>query len=238
MDSMTMNEAELTLLSLLAEGDRYGHEIQQLIEQRGLRAWVAIGFSSVFYLLGKLERQGLVSAALFPDALGAARKRYGLTEAGRGVLQTALADLLRQPRALGEGFELALANLGVLKPHQVYQNLSHHYADLAERLARIERDWAAHRDAPNDPQADSIGALYTHSIALMRAELAWLGEFLAAWKARYPASDRADTPASPTPAVPTDATAGEAARKTLLNRRVTPDHAKMIQKLRRPPENG
>lgn len=236
-----MNEAELTILSLLAEADRYGHEIQQVIDQRGLRAWVAIGFSSVYYLLGKLENQGLVAADLHSDGQGMARKRYRLSDAGRGVLQTALSDLLRQPRALGEGFELGLANLHVLKPHQVYKTLSHHHADLQQRLTRIEHDWALYQQQhpaefnaikngnDTDPEAlsaDNVSALYTHSIALMHAELAWLSAFLETWKARYPASDRS--------AGQGDEPDTESSRKTLLNRRITPDPAKMIQKLKRP----
>ena len=43
-----MTDAELTILSLVAEGPRYGYEIQQLIDQRGLREWLTIGFSSIY----------------------------------------------------------------------------------------------------------------------------------------------------------------------------------------------
>lgn len=223
MEQATMSEAELTILSLLAEAERYGHEIQQVIEQRGLRAWVPIGFASVYYLLSKLERQNLLTGDLIPDHQGVPRKRYRLTDAGQGVLQTAVADLLRQPHALGEGFELGLANLHVLKPHQVYQTLSHHHADLQTRLERIEKDWQQHQNS--DHNTDNVSALYTHSIAVMRAELEWMTAFLEAWKARYPAADRAPS------AAPDETAEG---RKTRLSRRTTPEPAKMIQKLKRP----
>ena len=43
-----MTDAELTILSILAQGPRFGHEIQQIIDERGLREWLAIGFSSVY----------------------------------------------------------------------------------------------------------------------------------------------------------------------------------------------
>lgn len=219
-----MSEAELTILSLLSETERYGDEIQQLIEQRGLRAWVAIGFASVYYLLGKLEEQSLVVAdTVSTGEQGKPRKRYRLTSAGQGVLQTAVADLLRQPRALGEGFELGLANLHILKPHQVYQTLTHHRADLKQRLDRIEADWMQHQ-ASGAPDIDNISALYTHSIALMRAELEWMTRFIDAWHARYPAVERSPLakPAAEQVTAPV----------TRLNRRPTPDPARMIQKLK------
>ena len=109
-----MTDAELTILSILAEGARHGHEIQQIIHDRGLRAWIAVGFSSVYYILNKLERIQMVSSELRNDGRGPARKLYRLTDAGRGILQTAIVELIRQPTGLGTGFELGLANLHVL----------------------------------------------------------------------------------------------------------------------------
>jgi DNA-binding PadR family transcriptional regulator len=225
MEQLTMSEAELTILSLLSESARYGHELQNIIEERGLREWVTIGFSSIFYLLNKLERQSMIAGELRPDPSGVARKLYHLTDAGRGVLQTAVADLLRQPHAFGTGFELGLANIGVLKPPQVYQNLSHHRADLRLRLETVEKSWERHQHEEDAP-AEHIRALYTHSISVMKAELEWLTGFLQDWVQRYPEVERTS------PARATDS--HKAA--TVINRRPTPDPAKLIQKLKRPPK--
>src|SRR5262250_2047263 len=100
-NTLMMTDAELTLLSLVAESPRYGYEIQQVIDERGLREWLTIGFSSLYYILNKLERQNMLVGQLQPDGRGPARKVYSITEAGRGILQTAVSDLLRQPRSLG-----------------------------------------------------------------------------------------------------------------------------------------
>jgi DNA-binding PadR family transcriptional regulator len=228
MEQMTMSEAELTILSLLSESARYGHELQQVIEDRGLREWVTIGFSSIFYLLNKLEKQGMIVGDLHPDPSGVARKLYRLSDAGRGVLQTAIADLLRQPHAFGTGFELGLANLSVLKTAHVYQTLSHHHADLRHRLETIERSWERHQQ--EETPAEHIRALYTHSIAVMRAELDWLTHFIEDWRKRYPEVDRLS---SRSPADPDSDTTKVVTR---LSRRTTPDPAKLIQKLKRPPK--
>lgn len=229
-----MSEAELTILSLLSESARYGHELQQVIDERGLREWVTIGFSSIFYLLNKLERQGMIVGELRPDASGMARKQYHLTDAGRGVLQTAVGDLLRQPHAFGTGFELGLANLGVLRPTQVYQTLSHHHADLRQRLETVEKSWERHQNEESKTTpADHIRSLYTHSIAVMRAELQWLNEFLSDWVVRYPEVER--PPSQPSRPAQID-TQDKHKAATMLNRRPTPDPAKLIQKLKRPPK--
>jgi DNA-binding PadR family transcriptional regulator len=52
-----LSDVELTLLSLVAEGPRYGSEIEQLIERRGLREWLIVGRDSFYYILYRLEQQ-------------------------------------------------------------------------------------------------------------------------------------------------------------------------------------
>ena len=57
-----MTNAELAILSLVAETQRHGYEIEQIIEIRGMREWTEIGFSSIYYLLNKLERAGQIAS--------------------------------------------------------------------------------------------------------------------------------------------------------------------------------
>jgi DNA-binding PadR family transcriptional regulator len=221
-----MTDAELTILSLVAETPRYGYEIQQVIDERGLREWLTIGFSSLYYILNKLERQNMLTGQLQPDGRGPARKVYSITEAGRGVLQTAVSDLLRQPRSLGSGFELGLANLKALKSRQVYMVLHHHHIDLKQGLEQVEKAWAKHKEEHDT--SDHINALYTHSIAMMRAELEWMEAFLTDWKARYPGVERDDNHES-------QETDPSRVVTRMNPRTAQSDPAKMIQRLKRLP---
>lgn len=218
-----MTDAELTILSLVAEKPSMGHHIQQAIDERGLREWLTIGFSSVYYILNKLEKQNLISSVLRQEQRGPARKIYTLTEAGRGILQTAVSHLLSQPRTLGSGFELGLANLHALKPHQVYRELSHHRDDLKYQLQIVENAWARHQ-AGNSKVADHISALYTHSIAMMKAEIAWLETFIEEWKTRHPDMENYRKKPSNQVAQATVTRMGQP----------TVNRAKMLQKLKRP----
>ncbi|MCA9886774.1 MAG: PadR family transcriptional regulator [Anaerolineae bacterium] len=224
-----MTDAELTILSILAEGARYGHEIQQIIHERGLRAWIAVGFSSVYYILNKLERMQLVSSELRNEGRGPARKLYRLTDAGRGILQTAIVELIRQPTGLGTGFEMGLANLHVLEPPQVYSALVNHRDTLKYQLMAIERTWTNNSsdEAIEDDAESNLYALYAHSITRMKAEIDWIDDFLAKWLRRHPDANRKLSPHDPT----LDAHQAP----TIINRRPTPDPAKMLQRLKRPP---
>jgi DNA-binding PadR family transcriptional regulator len=220
-----MTDSELTILSLVSEKPSMGHEIQQSIDERGLREWLTIGFSSVYYILNKLEKQNLISSVLRQERRGPARKIYTISEAGRGVLQTAVSHLLSQPRSLGSGFELGLANLHALKPHQVYRELSYHRDDLKYQLALVEKSWERRQSDEAESLAEHISALYTHSIAIMRAEIEWLEQFIVDWKARYPDMEQSNR--SPNHHV-------AQAKVTRMGEPTTINRAKMLQKLKRP----
>ncbi|MBZ0292352.1 MAG: PadR family transcriptional regulator [Anaerolineae bacterium] len=180
-----MTESELTILSLVAEKPCHGYEIQQIIDERGLREWLAIGFSSIYYILNKLEQQGLLTSELDINGPGPARKIYQITDAGRGLLQTAIQERLSQLRSFGSGFELGLANLNAMSPRQVYQALVQHRASLVQRLESLQKAWARHQQDDN-PLQDHTRALYTYSLSIAQAELTWLMDFLESWVARYP----------------------------------------------------
>jgi hypothetical protein len=95
-------------------------------------------------------------------------------------------------------------------------------------LDMIERSWERHQ--ADDPEiSDHIRALYTHSIALMKAELDWMTHFVEDWVKRYPAVIRSDTDQIPAVKIPPPG-----ALETQLHRRVTPDAAKVLQQLKRP----
>src|SRR5258708_36440102 len=89
----TMTDAELAILSLLSEGPSFDSDLNVAIDERGIRKWTAIGYSSMYYVLAKLERQGLVERTGDESE----RRRYQISPAGGCVLQTAVADLLRTP---------------------------------------------------------------------------------------------------------------------------------------------
>ncbi len=87
--------AELLVLSLLDECTRHGYELAQLIEGRS-RGVLTFHVSSLYTLLYRLERRGLV-AGRWVEKPGERRRRfYALTAAGK----KALADEQRQWRAL------------------------------------------------------------------------------------------------------------------------------------------
>ena len=96
--SIRMNNKEIALLGLLTAGPKYGYQLENDIEARGMREWTEIGFSSIYYLLNKSEARGWVVSTLGESSKGPVRKLYALTEGGWGQLRQEVARLLSAPR--------------------------------------------------------------------------------------------------------------------------------------------
>jgi len=189
-----MTDAELAILSIIAEGPIYGYDIQTIVTQRGLRAWTNIGVSSMYYVLEKLERQGLIESKGAQHIEGAARRQYRITPAGFGVLQTAVADLLSTPREHANDFELGLANLHVLRPTQIRTAFITYRQELVSRLAQARERW--HRLEDSNPPFN-VDAMLGHHVALLEAELAWIKDFIEEWEAHVPPDDSPALPPEP-----------------------------------------
>ena len=92
-----MTNAELAVLGLVAERPRHGYEIDQVIKERGMRDWTDVGFSTIYYLLKNLERDGLIEGRLEEPERGPARRVFHLTSGGRKAFQAAVLDALSVP---------------------------------------------------------------------------------------------------------------------------------------------
>ena len=167
-----MTDAELAILTLVAEQPRHGYEIEQVIQERGMREWTDVGFSSIYYLLKKLEKEDLVAGHLEEAAQGPARRVYHLTPAGRGALEKALLQALSVPEPRPSRLLLGIGNLPALPPAEAMSALEQYGEHLAERLAHVRR-----RQEEQQPLPYFVDALFDYSTALIQAEMAWVEGF-------------------------------------------------------------
>ena len=169
-----MTNAELAILSLVAEQPRHGYEIEQVIEERGMRDWTEVGFSSIYYVLKKLEQEGLVESRLQPAAHGPARKVYQATRAGRAARRAAVWEALSTPGPHYSPLQLGLANLPALPRDKAIAALRQYRAELAGRLEHVQARQRAQRPLPY-----FVEAMFDHSITLSKAELRWADRLIA-----------------------------------------------------------
>ena len=88
--NLTRSCNEVLILSVLAGGARHGYQLAVEIEERSA-AFFRFNHGTLYPILHKLERGGLIRGAWSGDDTGRKRKRYSLTAKGRGLSHTAIS---------------------------------------------------------------------------------------------------------------------------------------------------
>ncbi len=174
-----MTNAEFAILSLIAEGPQHGYGLEQLIEARGMREWAEVGFSSIYYVLKKLQKEGLVMDTVGPGERGLGRRVYHITPAGVDAWRRTCLEALAEPQLSFAAFMLGLGGLPALPPDQARAALERRIGHLAAREARM----AAQQQA-QQPLPEHVEALFDFSLTLAAAERRWVEAALARLEAR------------------------------------------------------
>jgi DNA-binding PadR family transcriptional regulator len=170
-----MTNSELILLSLLAEKPRHGYEIEQKIEERGMRNWTDLAFSSIYFLLNKLVHEDLAVSNNQPAAgRGPAKKVFTITEAGLSALKQGVRDGLANPEPGSKDFMFGLSCLPLLPKTEAISALFSRKTALQKRFLELKNHPALNH--PGFPM--HVKAMFTYSIPLINAELNWLESFI------------------------------------------------------------
>jgi hypothetical protein len=169
-----MTNAELAILSLVAEKPRHGYEIEQVIDARGMRDWTEIGFSSIYYLLNKLEKSGLIESQLQSAAgKGPARKVYKITQLGWQAQIEGTIQALSTPQLGATPFLLGLSNFPIIPKDQVLVALNNYANQIEQRLKHMLA-----RAEAQQPLPPFVQAMFDYSQVLAEAELNWIRNFI------------------------------------------------------------
>ena len=80
---------DICLLAVMGEGPAYGYEMTKRLRARGLSI---VGEGSIYPLLGRLERDGLVETHRAASNGGPPRKYYSLSPAGERELEAGVRE--------------------------------------------------------------------------------------------------------------------------------------------------
>jgi DNA-binding PadR family transcriptional regulator len=170
-----VTDAELTILSLVVEEERYGYEIERIIDERGMREWTDIGFSSIYYVLKRLEKNGWITGRLqVASGQGPARRLYTMTPEGQAAWRQATLEALANPVRCNMPFLQGLANLPGLPHADVVTAVQQYHARLLERHAHVQ----ARRRQLGSSLPFHLEAMFDLSLTLIKAELEWAARFI------------------------------------------------------------
>ncbi len=167
MQTDCLTDSELMLLGLVGEMPRHGYEIEQVIEERGLREWTQIGFSSIYFVLSKLEKAGLVVAE--KPAGSKARKTFSITGSGRDVLLAQTVAALGSYRPTFSSLLLGMVHWTAMTRDVALGALETRLVSVDAEIERLER-LRRHRQ----PMPDHIETLFDFSSGQLAAERNWI----------------------------------------------------------------
>jgi DNA-binding PadR family transcriptional regulator len=173
MINITSNE--LALLVLIAEKPRHGYQIEQLIQERGMREWTHLAFSSIYYLLNHLVEKGLATAVSKPAAgKGPARKVFSITTDGRTAMQKEVHAALASADPDARVFLLGLSGVPFLPSAEVAAALRAREKILQERSQSL----ANHPAVTNPHFPSHVRNMFEYSLSLLFTEITWLRTYL------------------------------------------------------------
>ena len=175
MNEKNLTNAELTLLCLLAEKPMHGYEIEQIIEDRGMRNWTPIGFSSIYYLLEKMHRLGwLEKKSAASETGGPSKHIFSITSTGFVVWEKAILEALANPKSINSAFQLALSVLPLLDESKTKPALAHYVEALQKTAESLEEKLTSFGNSV--PR--HVSAMFELSLVHITAELDWVRKFI------------------------------------------------------------
>ena len=167
------NPLALAVMALLYERPMHPYEMVTLMRERGKHESVRLRYSSLYSVVGALEREGLiVPRETIREGRRPERTIYGITVAGREEFLAWLRELLREPVKEYTQFAAGLSFLPGLPPEEAF-------ALLEERVRRLEQETGEMRshivavmeqfDLPRLFVVES-----EHELMLREAELGWV----------------------------------------------------------------
>jgi DNA-binding PadR family transcriptional regulator len=165
---------EAVILGLLCEGSQYGYELEKTMEERGMRVWTEIGFSSIYYLLKKLEAKNLITSTVKDVEGKPSRRVYQVTEEGRTMMRKKVKSVLSESKKEISPFDLGIAYSSLLSPERLVECLDSYLESLEKRKIFLENSIREKKEGKADY---TVIALFSRPLACIEAEEKWVQEF-------------------------------------------------------------
>jgi DNA-binding PadR family transcriptional regulator len=141
-----------------------------------MREWTEVAFSSIYYILRKLEKKKLIRSQINNvPGRGPARKVYQVTEAGSKAWTEATLKALSTPVGGSDPFLLGLAGLPAFSGEQAAAALRLYRRNLAQRRDLIRDRW----QAAGEHLPLFLEGMFDFSVSMLEARMDWVGGFLA-----------------------------------------------------------
>jgi DNA-binding PadR family transcriptional regulator len=170
-----ISNREAALLGLLCERPMYAYEIEKIIEERNMRHWTEISFSTLYYELKKLQQKKLVTAKTKISKNNVAQKVYTINEEGKKVMKSKVKELLSNVEKIIWQVDLGMANICLLNQKETIESFTKYITSI-DNYIKMYQELLVFLKKNNYPDSDL--ALSERPIMHLRVEKKWAKEYL------------------------------------------------------------
>jgi len=170
-----INAREAAVLGLLCESPLYGYTIEKIIEQRGMRHWTEIGFSSIYYVLKRLESKMLITSSCEQQEDKPSRKVYTITDAGLSMMKRTVRSLLTSHTRISSPFDLGIAHLPLIPGKDAVLCMRARLSTLDRTIEHVRQ---IHKEKEEEKCPYHVLALFDRTLAHLNTEKNWTKSFI------------------------------------------------------------
>ena len=161
-----LSHKQFVVLGLIAETPSHAYNINQRIEERGMRAWTGIGKSSIYRILIELENTKLVE--YYEEEVDyRKRKVYKITDYGAKILKEKVYNVIKGFIGRNdEDFYVAFSMLPLLSSTQIIEVFSYSIETMKKHKIELENML---NENPKYPI--NVSGLFIHPIKILETDI-------------------------------------------------------------------
>ena len=170
-----ITNTETALLGLLSEQPMHPYKIEQEVKFRDMRFWTELSMSSIYKLLRKLEKNGLVDSEKEISLENRLKKIYKISRKGTELLKRKIEKLLSESEHMRWQVDLATYNCHLLPPKKIIELLKKYRDDIQKKII----DYCKLEKFMKELHCNGFRLeVARRPVFLLKGELAWIDSFI------------------------------------------------------------
>ncbi|TFF87203.1 MAG: PadR family transcriptional regulator [Promethearchaeota archaeon] len=164
-----LNHSKFIVLGLIAEEPSHAYQLNEKIEERGMRDWTSIGKSSIYRVIKDLEENGYADRWI-EEVDNRVIKIYQITEKGLNVLKNHVFNILKNYYAKSdEDFYVAFSMLPMLNKKEKVKAISNSIEKIKNHIKELKEKLKENRNMPLN-----VTGLFIHPIEVLKTNKKFL----------------------------------------------------------------
>ena len=164
-----LSHKQFVVLGLIAEIPSHAYNIDQRIEERGMREWTAIGKSSIYRIIQELENTELVE--FYEEEVDHRRRKvYNITDYGAKILKEKVYNVIKGFIGKNdEDFYVAFSMLPLLSKNQLLKAFTYSMETMKKHKIELEEMLGSNLNLPLN-----VSGLFIHPIKILETDIEFL----------------------------------------------------------------